>query len=81
MDVYQLSEEEDETERHYLATLRVAGAAGDEFAVSCFQYNGNRVLGFTEVLVGVELRDRFGVVVAKHPGHLVVRRDPLFFGC
>ena len=64
-----------------IATVRVQGAAGDQFVANCFQYNGGKLLGLTEVLTGVEILDRSGRVVAQYPARAVVKRDPWLFGC
>lgn len=79
VEIHTVSEEDEDGE--LIATFVVTGAAGDQFIASCFQYDGDKFLGFTEVLIGAEIRDRLGRVVAKHPSHPVSRRGGLFIGC
>lgn len=82
VEIYTLDDDEDENAiSEMLASLTVTGSPGDQFTVACFQYNGNKILGMTEVLTGIEIRDQGGAIVATHPTHPVTRRGSLFFGC
>ena len=81
VDVLRYSDEDEDSTRELIASLTVQGAAGDEFTASCFRYNGNRVLGLTEIRIGVEIRDRRGRIVAKHPRQPVTKRESFFYGC
>ncbi|MGI9233617.1 MAG: hypothetical protein ACR2RD_08305 [Woeseiaceae bacterium] len=81
VEIHTADDDDEDDGGELIASLVVNGAPGDHFTASCFQYNGNKFLGFTEVLTGVEIRDQHGIVVAEHPTHPVTRRNTLFFGC
>lgn len=69
-------DEDDDSLSDFQAFL-IAGAPGDMFDASCFQYNGNTVLWlFTEVLTGYEITNRHtGALIARIPSRPVVRRN------
>lgn len=79
VEVHTNDDEDDGGE--LIAALAVTGAPGNHFTASCFQYNGNTVFGFTEVLIGVEIRSQNGFIVAVHPTHPVTRRNTLIDRC
>lgn len=79
--LYVDDDDEDGASSEPIAALTVRGAPGDRFTADCFQYNGDKFLGLTAVLTGVEIRDRSGRIVAQHPRHRVTRRNGLFSGC
>ncbi|MEM1232108.1 MAG: hypothetical protein AAGI15_16340 [Pseudomonadota bacterium] len=64
-----------------IATLEVNGRPGQRFTASCFQYNGGKILGLTEVRIGAEIRDAAGVVIASYPAHPVSQRSAGILGC
>lgn len=79
--IFLSEDEEDESTRSLIATVTVSGAPGDRFTANCFQYEGEKFLGLTSVLTGVEIRDVNGVTVARHPSHPVKRRNALYVIC
>ena len=76
--LYVDDDDDDGASSELIAVLTVHGAPGDEFTADCFQYNGDKFLGLTAVLTGVEVRDATGRIVAQHPSHSVVRRNGVF---
>lgn len=82
VQVHTIDDDEEESHQsELLASLLVTGSPGDQFKISCFQYNGEKILGMTEVLTGFEVRDQAGTVVATHPTRPVTRRSSLLLGC
>lgn len=81
LKTHEDDDEDDHDLTEVLATLHVSGSPGDRFTASCFQYNGKKILGMTEVLTGIEIRNRAGAAVAVDPAHPVVRRNGLLSGC
>lgn len=79
--LYVDDDDDDGASSELIAALTVRGAPGDRFTADCFQYNGDKFLGLTELLTGVEIRNPAGHIVAQHPAHPVVRRNGPFVGC
>lgn len=79
VDFYGVDDDDELRER--ITSLTVNGNPGDEFRASCFEYNGTTRFGFTEVLIGIEIRNTAGLVVATHPTSPVTRRDTIVPTC
>lgn len=64
-----------------ITSVVLTGNPGDVFQVSCFEYNGRKRFGFTEILIGIEVSQGSAGVVAAYPAHPVTRRDSIVPTC
>lgn len=77
--VYRVGEEDDLPS--LIASFSLNGPAGAAYTATCFSYNGRKILGMTEVLTGVEIRNASGALVEIHPATPVTRRDMFIPTC
>jgi hypothetical protein len=77
--VYRVGEDDDLPS--LIASFSLNGRAGAAYSATCFSYNGRKILGMTEVLTGVEIRNASGALVAIHPATPVTRRDLMIPTC